>query len=203
MVLLAETFLPHPGNPLEAPRLTPPGGRSLPICSPGRAGRRVSHGEWSLRSVLEFQGSYIASSKDGFPGISAIGPFQPDCPGDRRPSVPRDPRCGGSSTLVRSAIERWDDGTGRLLIERSKTGQTGEGEVVFITHRAMTALDELRHLRGDASPSVFVMTAKTINRRVKAACLGEGFSGHSGRVGLARRMDRAGAPDSAIMRQGR
>ena len=121
--------------------------------------------------------------------------------GDRRPSVPRDRRCSGSSTLVWSAIERWDDGTGRLLIERSKTDQTGE--VVFITRRAMNALDELRHLRGDGSPYVFVVTAKTINRRIKAAAqaasLGEGFSGHSGQVGLAR----AGAPDSAIMRQGR
>ena len=51
------------------------------------------------------------------------------------------------------------------------------------------------------------MTAKTINRRVKAtaqaAGLGEGFSGHSGRVALARRMGRASAPDSAIMREGR
>ena len=34
---------------------------------------------------------------------------------------------------------------GRLLIERSKTDQTGE--VVFITRRAMNALDGLRHLR--------------------------------------------------------
>ena len=81
---------------------------------------------------------------------------------------------------------------------------------MFITRRAMTALDELRQLRehyGDAGPSVFGMTAKTNNRRVKAAAqaagLGEGFSSHSGRVGLARRMDGAGAPDSAIMPQGR
>ncbi len=138
-----------------------------------------------LRSAPEFQGSYIASSKDGCPGISADRPLSARFPGDRRPSVPMDRRCVGSSTLVWSAIERWDDGTGRLLIERSKTGQTGEGEgegegeVMFITHRAMTVLDVLRHLRGDASPSVFVMTAKTINRRVKAAAqaagLGEGL----------------------------
>ena len=132
------------------------------------------------------QGSYFTSSKDGFPGISADWPPSDRFHGDRRPSVPRDRRCGGSSTLVWSATERWDDGTGWLLIERSKTDQTGEGEVVFITRRAMTALDELRQIRedyGDASPSVFVMTAKTINCRVKAAAqaagLGEGFSGHS------------------------
>ena len=33
---------------------------------------------------------------------------------------------------------------------RSKTDQTGEGEVVFITRRAMTTLGELRQLRLDA-----------------------------------------------------
>ena len=65
---------------------------------------------------------------------------------------------------------------------------------MFITRRAMTALDELRQLRADANPSVFGMTANTINRRVKAAAQAAGFSGHSGRVGLARRMARAGAP---------
>ena len=177
MVLSTETFLPHPGNLLEAPRLTPPGGRSLPICSPGRAGRRISHGGWPpkvgsgisgvLHRFLERRISRNFRRPAHFSPIS----------GDRRPSAPRDRRCSGSSTLVWSAIERWDDGTGRLLIERSKTDQTGE--VVFITRRAMTALDVLWHLRGDASPSVFVMTAKTINRRVKAAaqaaCLGEGL----------------------------
>ena len=47
------------------------------------------------------------------------------------------------------------------------------------------------------------MTANTINRRVKAAGFGEDFSSHSDWVGLARRMAWAGAPDAAIMRQGR
>ena len=112
-----------------------------------------------------------------------------------------------AAALVWSSIERWDDGTCRLLIEWSKTDQTGEGEVVFITRRATTALEELRQLRGDASPSVFGMTAKMIHRRVKAAAqaagLGERSSGHSGRMGPARRLARASAPDSTIMRQGR
>ena len=67
-----------------------------------------------------------------------------------------------AAALVWSEIERWDDGSGRLLIEGSTTDQTGEAEVVFLTRRAMAALDELRQLRGDASPSVFEMTAKTI-----------------------------------------
>ena len=56
--------------------------------------------------------------------------------------------------LVWSDIERWDDGSGRLLIERSRSVQTGEGKVVFITVRAITAPEELWHLRGDASQFV-------------------------------------------------
>ena len=100
-----------------------------------------------------------------------------------------------AAAFVWSDIERWDDGSGRLLVEQIKTDQTGEGEVMFITRRTMTALDELRQFRGDASPSVFGMTAKMINRQVKAAVqaagLGEGFPGHSGRVGLARRTRRS------------
>ena len=52
----------------------------------------------------------------------------------------------------------------------------------------MTALEELRKLHDDESPSVFGVTANTSNCRVKAAGLGESFSGHSGRMGLARRM---------------
>ena len=66
---------------------------------------------------------------------------------------------------------------------------------MFITRRAMIALDEFRQFRGDAIPSVF---GKTTNRWVKAATqaagLGEGFSGHSGRVGPARAGDHAAGP---------
>ena len=63
--------------------------------------------------------------------------------------------------------------------------------MVFITRRVMTALDELRRLRADANPSVFRMTANTINRWVKAAGLGKEFSG---RVGLARPAHRTPQP---------
>ena len=33
-----------------------------------------------------------------------------------------------AAVLVWSDIERWDDGSGLLLVEQSKTDQTGEGE---------------------------------------------------------------------------
>ena len=40
-------------------------------------------------------------------------------------------------------------------------------------------------------------------RHSEAAVLGDGFSGHSGHIGMARRMLAAGAPNAAVQRQGR
>ena len=75
---------------------------------------------------------------------------------------------------------------------------------MFITRRTMTALDELRQIRedyGHASPSVFGMTAKTMNHRVKAAGQATGLG--RGSPAIAAGWVWPGAPDSAIMRQGR
>ena len=101
------------------------------------------------------------------------------------------------------------DGSGRVTLHRSKTDQEGEGAVVAITPAAMTDLDRLATMRGgrDAKASVFGLSGRQIARRIaaaaKAAGLGDGFTGHSGRVGMAQRMTRNGAPAAAVMRQGR
>ena len=54
---------------------------------------------------------------------------------------------------------------------------------------------------------MFGLTGETLANRVRvaaeAAGLGDGFSGHSGRIGMARRMVAAGAPNAAVQRQGR
>ena len=54
---------------------------------------------------------------------------------------------------------------------------------------------------------VFGLSMSQISRRVnsmaRAAGLGEGYSGHSGRVGLAIRMTRRGAPLQAVQTHGR
>ena len=85
------------------------------------------------------------------------------------------------------------DGTGRLSIVRSKTDQEGAGEVVAVTRSTVQALEAIRNGAGDDS-SVFGMSESTIARRVKSAAaaagLGDQFSGHSGRVGLAQTHDR-------------
>ena len=54
---------------------------------------------------------------------------------------------------------------------------------------------------------MFGLSMSQISRRVgsmaRAAGLGEGYSGHSGRVGLAIRMTRRGAPLQAVQTHGR
>ena len=111
-----------------------------------------------------------------------------------------------ASVLLWADVAKAEDGSGRLTVRHSKTDQEGEGAVVAITVRAMADLEAMRDGAGDEDP-VFGLSEQQINRRIKAAAqaagLGDGFSGHSGRVGMARRMTSNGAPLPVVMRQGR
>ena len=104
-------------------------------------------------------------------------------------------------------IESWPDGSGRLTIGRSKTNRTGEPEVVAITPAGMAALEAIRPEEPVPEQAVFGLSERQISRRIKDAAkrasLGEGYSGHSGRVGLARTMTDNGAPINVTMKQGR
>ena len=102
-----------------------------------------------------------------------------------------------------------EDGAGLVYIERSKTDQTGEGAYVVVTPDTLVALKLIRHDAEswtDDDP-VFGLSMSQISRRVdsmaRAAGLGDGYSGHSGRVGLALRMTRRGAPLQAVQTHGR
>ena len=113
-----------------------------------------------------------------------------------------------AAALTWADIEAGADGSGRIAIRRSKTDQEGAGAVVAITADAMRDLERLASMRGsDPTASVFGLSDRQIARRLAAAArsggLGDGFSGHSGRVGMAQRMTRNGAPAAAVMRQGR
>ena len=72
------------------------------------------------------------------------------------------------------------------------------------------ALKQLRKDSGvmtDADVPVFGLSMAQISRRVdsmaKAAGLGDGYTSYSGRVGLAIRMTRKGAPLQAVQTHGR
>ena len=98
------------------------------------------------------------------------------------------------------------DGTGRLLIRRSKTDAEGEGAVAFLSAPTMEALGLICGARS-AADRVFGLRPNQISRRIKqaaqAASLGDGFSGHSPRVGMARDLARAGIELPSLMNAGR
>ena len=112
-----------------------------------------------------------------------------------------------AAAVTWAEIESWPDGSGRLRILRSKTNSTGEPEVVAITPSTMTALAAIRPQDTASGQSVFGLSERQISRRIKNAAicagLGDSYSGHSGRVGLARTMTDNGAPVNVTMKQGR
>ena len=114
-----------------------------------------------------------------------------------------------ASSLTWGDVQRWDDGSGRITVIRSKTDVETQGAVVAITPAAMDALSAIRPLGAGGEVKVFGLSESQIARRVKVTARAAGlenwefFSGHSGRVGMARRMAQNGAPTHEIERQGR
>ena len=114
-----------------------------------------------------------------------------------------------ASSLTWGDVQRWDDGSGRITVIRSKTDAEAEGAVVAITPTAMRGLSAIRPAGAAGEDKVFGLSESQIARRVKVIAKAAGladwelFSGHSGRVGMARRMAQNGAPTHEIERQGR
>ena len=115
-------------------------------------------------------------------------------------------RVSEAASLTWRDLAKEPDGTGRVLIRSSKTDSEWEGSVAFVSGNTMLALDSIRKLRGD-SGSIFGLRPNQISQRIKqaarAAGLGEGFSGHSPRVGMACDLVRAGTELPSLMNAGR
>ncbi len=115
-------------------------------------------------------------------------------------------RVSEAAALLWEDIEQEEDGTGRLLIRRSKTDAEGEGAVAFLSVPTMESLEVIRSV-APAEDRVFGLRPNRIARRIKeaarAAGLGEGFSGHSPRVGMARDLARTGTELTRLMTAGR
>ena len=111
-----------------------------------------------------------------------------------------------------AAALTWGDVSedGLIFIRRSKTDQMGEGAHVGLTEQGYAAL---LAYRADRSPHnqptnrIFPMQGRRISERVKAmakaAGLGDGYSGHSGRIGFSIRAARRGLTVSETMNAGR
>lgn len=95
----------------------------------------------------------------------------------------------------------WPDGSGRLTVSRSKTDQTGEGAVLFLSPDACRDLERLRPETAGLEDRIFPLTPRHLSRRLQAMCRAAGlngdYSGHSPRVGMAQDLaaDRAELPE--------
>ena len=99
-------------------------------------------------------------------------------------------------------MQRWEDGSGRITVIRSKTDVEAAGAVVAITPAAMRALDAIRPVGVDVKQKVFGLSESQIARRVKVIAKPPAWptgSFFSGRGGMAQN----GAPTHEIERQGR
>ena len=111
-----------------------------------------------------------------------------------------------AAALAWGDVQHWEDGSGRITVIRSKTDAEAQGAVVAITPAAMDALSAIRPAGVGGQEKVFGLSESQIARRVKVIAKAAGlenweyFSGHSGRVGMARRMAQNGAPTHEIER---
>ena len=114
-----------------------------------------------------------------------------------------------AAALAWGDVELRDDGSALLQVRRSKTDPTGEGVTLYIGREAAQALIAIRPAQQllDAGTPVFGLSPRQIGRRVQAAAraagLGEGYTGHSGRVGMAQDLARTGVELPALMTAGR
>ena len=115
-------------------------------------------------------------------------------------------RVSEASDVVWTDIEGRLDGSGRLLIRRSKTDGEGKGFVTYLSERTMSALNEIRNGASDTHRVIGLrpnQIAKRISKAAQQAGLGDGFSGHSCRVGMACDLASEGIDSPKIMHVGR
>ena len=116
-------------------------------------------------------------------------------------------RVSETAALTWADVSPAGDGTGVATVRRSKTDIEGQGQAVYLGTAAMSALAAIRPADVDGAAPVFRLSARQLPRRIKAmaraAGLGEGFSGHSGRVGMAQDLAASGAELPALMVAGR
>ncbi len=113
-------------------------------------------------------------------------------------------RCSGTVCSADRSPRR------RIHVRRSKTDPEAEGAVLYIGEEAALALQWILPedvAVADPAAPVFGLSASQIVRRVsaaaKAAGLGDGFTGHSGRVGMAQDLAAAGVELPELMTAGR
>ena len=99
---------------------------------------------------------------------------------------------------------RWH---GTLTIRRSKTDQEGETAIQFIGRDAAEALKAIRNDADERDRLFGLRSGRAVSNRIaamaRAAGLGDGFSGHSPRIGMAQDLAANGASTTELMGAGR
>ena len=101
-----------------------------------------------------------------------------------------------------------DDGSGTVYIRHAKGDQKGEGAVQWLSPRTMRALEAIRPKDAQETDRVFgVKYRRAIYGRIRRAAiavgLGNGYSGHSPRVGMIYDMVAADVSPTAIIHAAR
>ena len=120
-------------------------------------------------------------------------------------------RVSEAAALRWGDVELAGDGSGRIRIPESKTGQEAEGVVLYLGPAAVLALLAIRPEEAviDAVTPVFNLHPDTIRRRLQQAARAAGLpgwrdiTGHSGRVGMAQDLSAAGFALPELMTAGR
>ena len=81
-----------------------------------------------------------------------------------------------ASSLTWGDVQRWDDGSGRITVIRSKTDVEAAGAVVAITPAAMRALDAIRPAGVGGEVKVFGLSESQIARRMKVIAKAAGLA---------------------------
>ena len=114
-----------------------------------------------------------------------------------------------AAALTWGDVEFRDNGSALLQLRRSKTDQEAEGVTLYVGTEASQALQAIRPAQEllDPATPVFGMSTRHIGNRVRAAAkaagLGEGYTGHSGRVGMPQDLVKSGVELPALMTAGR
>ena len=112
-----------------------------------------------------------------------------------------------AAALTWADIAWEDDGSGRLTIRRSKTDPEAGGAVQYLGPPTMQDLAAIKPPDAQPDDSVFGISGSQVSRRIAAAAraagLGDGFSGHSPRVGMAQDLAAAGTALPELMQAGR
>ena len=174
-----------------------------PLPAPGEAphgrgpGRHPGHGE-AAAEVFRTHGAGRHRPAAGLVDI-ALAATMRDCL----------LRVSEAARLRWGDVEVQQDGSGRIFVRRSKSDQEGAGSSLYLGETAVKDLLAIRPEAAVIDPEalVFGLSISQMERRIRAAALaaglGDGFSGHSGRVGMAQDLSAAGAELPELMTAGR